>query len=424
LDLKSTVVTTFAGTTVAGLSDGIGGLARFATPQGICIDSASNLYVADTGNNLIRKILPSGLVSTFAGTNGEFSGPTGVAVDPGGNVYVADSGNCNRICRVDTNGVVTSYANVTPCGPGIGYPASRLWQLQFGPDGNLYIGYWAMLYRVSPDGTVVGMAGTGVNGPGGWTLDIGPTVDAATNVYSASGPNLWRTAPDGTTDLFAGGISEFSDGPRQLAGFRCLLAAFVDGATNLYLSDYVAIRQINSSGWVSTLVGTGSAGYKNGRAYEAQFNGAAGLCADLAGNLYVADSLNNCIRKVSPDSAGIGIADDWQLAYFGRIGIDPKDDPNHVGMSNYAKFWAGLSPLDSGSILKITEATIAADGQAQIRWPTVPGKAYILQYSIDLLSWSDLGDPVQGDGAITSVMVAPQNQPGRQIFYRIVLHGF
>src|SRR5207247_2100290 len=106
-------------------------------------------------------------------------------------------------------------------------------------------------------------------------------------------------------------------------------------------------------------------------------NGAAGICADTNHNIYVADSANNCIRKISPDSAGIGIANDWQIAHFGHIGIDPNADPDQDGMSNYAEFWAGTDPLDSNSVFAIKSVAVVQGNSIQISWETVSGKTYL-----------------------------------------------
>ncbi|MGH7952669.1 MAG: chitobiase/beta-hexosaminidase C-terminal domain-containing protein [Limisphaerales bacterium] len=422
LDYENTVVTTFAGGPLSGLTNAIRLLARFSNPQGICIDSENNLYVADSGNNIVRKITASGQVTTI-GADGGFSGPTGVCVDGAGNVYVADSGNCNRVCKIDTNGIVTVYANVTQCGPGIGNFAPGLWQLVIGPDSNIYIGYWASLRAITTNGAVIYLAGTGCNCPGGWGLNIGPGVDAATNVYAATGGNLWKVIPDGSTELFAGGNSGFSDGPRLLAGFYNLQDATVDSYTNIFLTDTTYIRKISADGWVSTLAGTGVPGYKNGRGLVAQFNGADGLCIDTNGNIYVADSGNNCIREISPDTAGIGIADWWQLKHFGYVGIDPNADPDHDGMSNYEEFWAGTDPNDPNSVLAINRSSLISGGHIQIRWQTVAGKTYAVQYSTDLVSWSNLADSVQGDGSIATVTDPSPMQQNGQRYYRIILTG-
>jgi glucose/arabinose dehydrogenase len=422
LNMENYVVTTFAGGSAAGFTNAARALARFSNPQGICIDNFGNFYVADSGNNAVRKISTSGQVTTV-GTNGGFSGPTGVCVDSVGNVYVADSGNCNRVCKIDTNDNVTVFANVTVCGPGIGNFGPGLWQLTLGPDGDIYIGYWARVDKITPNGTVIGLAGTGCNCAGGWGLNVGPGVDAETNVYSATGGNLWITTPDGSTVLFAGGNSGFSDGPRLLAGFYSLQDVVVDSSTNFFLSDNTRIRKLRSD-WVDTLAGTGVAGYRNGRGSVAQFNGAAGLCVDTNGNIYVADSGNNCIREISPDTYGIGIPDWWQLAHYGHIGIDPNADPDHDGMSNFEEFWAGTDPLNANSILAINPTSVVINGSVQIRWQTVTGKTYTVQYSSDLISWYNIGNSVLGDSSIATVNdPSPISQNGKR-YYRVAILSF
>jgi hypothetical protein len=293
-----------------------------------------------------------------------------------------------------------------------------------GVDGNFYVGNWASLRKILTNGAVIQLAGTGVNGRGGWGLMVGPGIDAATNVYSATGGNLWRTTPSGATSLFSGGISNFSDGPRLLAGLPYVNDASVDAFTNIYLSDAVRIRKMTPDGWVATLAGIGVAGYRNGRSSVAQFNNAGGICTDTNGNVYVADTGNNCIRKISPDTAGIGIADDWQLAHFGYIGIDPNADPDHDGMSNFAEFWAGTDPLDPNSVLAINSTSLLNNGMITITWESVAGKSYTIRYSTDLLTWNDLVAPVNGTGSAISVTDPTPVQQTGQRFYRIFLSGF
>lgn len=426
-DYRHTVVTTLAGMPEGGYTNGAGRLARFSNPQSICRDAAGNLYVADTGNHSIRRITPTGAVETFAGTgiggsavgwatNSQFRGPTGVCLDRSGNVYVADSENCNRVCQVQTNGLVTVFANITGCNY-----ASALWQLEQGPDGNFYLGYWFGLRRIAPNGNVAHIAGTGCNCPGGWGMNIGPGIDAATNIYSATGGNLWRTTAAGVTDLFAGGMPAHSDGPRLSSGFYNLQDASVDAATNIFLSDALRIRKLGPDGWVSTLAGTGEAGYRNGRGEVAQFNDAAGLCLDTNGNIYVTDAGNNCIRKISPDTANIGIADDWQQSHFGAVGINPNADADHDGMSNYAEFWAGTNPTNATSALVIDTSTLWNNNQLQIRWPTVAGKTYVVQYSSNLVGWATLGSNVIGDGTMATVIDPASLQQIGKRYYRILL---
>jgi sugar lactone lactonase YvrE len=313
--VPNVAVTTFAGSTAPGLLDGIGPAAQFSHPEGICMDANGNLFVSDNGNNVIREILPSGQVITYAGngtitnsqspsaTNAFFNDPAGVCLDATGNLYVADSGNNNRICKIGVDGSFSIYAYVRP---GM---ASGFGQLTFGPDGNLYAGNWAEAYEISTNGSVQGLAGTSCFCGGGWALNVGIGLDTATNLYAATGDIVWLIPPGQPASLLAGGSGQISDGPALKAGFGDLSAAAVDASGNVYMSDYVRIRKLSASGWVSTVAGSGAVGFADGPGTAAQFDGAftpngppiflMGLCFDPEGNLYVADTGNNCIRKVS-----------------------------------------------------------------------------------------------------------------------------
>ncbi len=420
-DIKNTVVTTLAGTTLADFSNGFGSMARFSSPQGICIDKGGNLYVADTGNNMLRKISSSGLVTTIAGTgvggsqlgqatNSQFADMTSVCIDNDGNFYTAEGENCNRVCKISTNGMVTLLASVREC-----YYGQSLWQITVDGADNVYVGSWATLQKITPAGAVMQLAG---ELGGTWGYRVGPALDSATNIYCATANYVWRTTPQGTTDFVAGG-NPVTDGPCALAGFQWLQGAAIDFATNIFLSDYTWIREIHA-GRVSTVAGTGISGYRDGRGSVAQFNATGGLCVDTNGNIYVADSGNNCIRKISPDTAGIGIADDWQVAHFGHIGIDPNDDPDHDGMSNYAEFWAGTDPQDSNSALKIA-GNSAIDGSVHLSWNSVSSKSYLVQSSGNLSSWNTIGGPISGNGSVVSFADPSPVQPGQKRFYRIAL---
>ncbi len=307
---ENTVVTTFAGQAAAGFSNAVGGAALFSNPQGICMDKSGNLYVADTGNNVIREISPSGLVTTFAGngiagsnvgpaTNAEFSGPTGICMDDAGNFYVADGNNCNRVCKIDTNGIVSVLAEIY----GDCIHAPGLWQLVADPAGDVYVGSWASVQEITPQGAVIGLAGPHACCPDGWGRNVGPGIDALTNIYAATGNLIWKIAPDGTTILFAGGSGGFSDGPALLALFQGPQDTAVGSASNIFVTDLTSVRKVGNDGWVTTMAGTWFSGYQNGRGSVAQFNGASGLCQDTNGNIYLADSGNNCIREISQVNA-------------------------------------------------------------------------------------------------------------------------
>jgi hypothetical protein len=222
--------------------------------------------------------------------------------------------------------------------------------------------------------------------------------------------------------LFAGSASGstggYSDGPRLLALLESPQDATVDFATNIFVSESTRIRKIRTDGWVSTFAGASVSGLANGRGRTSQFNGPVGLCVDTNGNVYVADSGNNCIREVSPDTAGIGIPDWWQLKYFGYIGIDPNADPDQDGMSNIAEFWAGTDPTNPASVFKVVNVSINGAG-TRISWNSVPGKSYTVEYSHDLLTWNMIGNPVPGDGGVVSFADPATIQQTGGRFYRI-----
>jgi serine/threonine-protein kinase len=270
---KPTTVTvsTFAGKSTVGSSDGVGTSASFSGPSGIAADAAGNLYVVDHWTGLIRKISPAAVVTTLAGNDkvdmddrgSVFWYPAGIAVDASGNVYVADS-FYNRIRKVSPEGVVTTFA-----GSGVrGYAD--------GPAAT------AKFYH-----------------------PLGVALDARGNVYVADlGNNLIRKiSPDSVVTTYAGsGASGADDGKGANASFNSPFDVAVDAVGNVYVADTQnnLIRKINRGGVVSTLAGSGTQGAADGRGDAASFYRPAGLGIDASGNIYVADSNNNKIRKVTP----------------------------------------------------------------------------------------------------------------------------
>ncbi len=147
------VVTTFAGSTTSGHSDGLSNIASFYYPYGVAVDSSGNIYVADTGNNEIRKITPGGVVTTLAGSTiaghadglsnaASFNFPTGVAVDSSGNIYVADGGN-NEVRKITSGGIVTTLAGSTIAGHADGLSNAASFQnprnVAVDLPGNVYV---------------------------------------------------------------------------------------------------------------------------------------------------------------------------------------------------------------------------------------------------------------------------------------------
>ena len=329
------IITTIAGTGEFGFS-GDGGpatQAQIVAPLGVAVDGAGNLYIADSDNRRIRKVDSAGTITTVAGT-GEFgfSGdggpatqaelyrPYGVAVDGAGNLYIADSDN-RRIRKVDSAGTITTVAGTGEFGfSGDGGPAT---QAQIGYSrgvavdgaGNLYIADRFRIRKVDSAGTITTVAGTG---EGGFSGDGGPAtqaqisapygvaVDGAGNLYIADSDNhrIRKVDSAGTITTVAGtGEFGFSGdgGPATQAELYRPRGVAVDGAGNLYIADRFRIRKVDSAGTITTIAGTGEGGFSGdgGPATQAQISAPYGVAVDGAGNLYIADTGNVRIRKVT-----------------------------------------------------------------------------------------------------------------------------
>jgi uncharacterized repeat protein (TIGR01451 family) len=321
------VVSTLAGTD-RGFVDGPGTVARFSTPRSVNLDAAGNLYVADHTNSCIRKISPSGIVSTLAGSGSagfadgtgataQFSGPDGVAVDAGGNVFVADAGN-NCIRKITPAGVVSTYAGNNRIQ---GYLDGASGVAEFsGPygvavdvSGNVFVADLGntVIRKITPGGTVSTLAGSGTQGSADGTGTAaqfhnpnGVATDAAGNVYVTDRGNFLvrKITPAGVVTTLAGsGSAGFADGTGVAANFEGPTGPCVDAAGNVYIADIGnnRIRKITPAGLVSTIAGGSTLGYTDGPVASALFQNITSIAVDAAGSLYVTDEDNNLIRKIS-----------------------------------------------------------------------------------------------------------------------------
>jgi sugar lactone lactonase YvrE len=296
-------ISTVAGTGVAGFS-GDGGpatRAQLGVPLGIAVDDSGNLYIADADNNRIRKVDTAGTITSiagngvegFAGDGGlavaaELSYPEGVTVDHAGSLYIADSGN-DRIRKVDTGGRINTIVGSGIRGfSGDGEPAATA-QLAY-PDavavdrhGDVYIGDWGnyRVRKVDQNGTITTLAGLGPNYP-----------------------------DDG--------------GPSSQAILRSPTFAHVDNVGRLYIADSGnhRVRRVDQGGDITTIAGNGTAGFSGdgGPAIDAQLNDPISLALDPAGNVYIADTLNHRVRKVTPDGKITTIAGTGRGFFFGDNG--------------------------------------------------------------------------------------------------------
>jgi uncharacterized protein (TIGR03437 family) len=341
-------ISTYAGNGTLSYS-GDGGAAvqaQLNNPQGVAADAAGNLYVADTLNNVVRKVSPNGTISNFAGNGGvgssgdgsaatsaQLHGPQGLAVDAAGNLFIADTMNA-KVRKVSAaNGVITTVAGSGTPGYGGdgGAAASAQLNLPIGvavdSSGNVYIADFgnSRVRKVSASGasigTVAGNGSAGYSGDGGPAVKAqlngpqGVAVDAAGNLYIADTENnaIREVTSAGLIATVAGnGIAGYSGDGGQATSAQVgnPVGVAVDAAGNIFTVDAGnRVRQVYPNGVIATIAGNGSRGYTGdgGLATQAQFNAPSAIALGSNGNLYVADMANNAVRLLQYAGNGLGI---------------------------------------------------------------------------------------------------------------------
>lgn len=393
------IIDTVAGNGVGGFS-GDGGPATEAQinrPYGVVVDAGGSLYVADTVGHRVRKVDPSGTISTVAGTgNGGFSGdggtatdaelsfPRAVALDGAGNLYIADMGN-HRVRMVDVDGDITTFAGSGEHGfAGDGgaavdaafqYPAD----LSFDGSGNLYVADQQndRIRRVDPAGVITTVAGSGTrsfSGDGGQATDAelnlpeGVLADASGNVYVADTGNnrVRKVDASGVITTVAGsGIGAYyGDGGQATdAGLRgpANLALLANETLVIVDRNNHSLRTVLPSGVITTIAGYSPApGWGPGQGFDgdgqaptkAMFDFPRGVAADAHGALYVADERNNRVRKIWPGGGSIS----------GRV----VDDEGGSGLGGLVVNVYESSDLD----VPVATATTGAGGHYGFLLPT------------------------------------------------------
>lgn len=409
---QSLTFTHFAGTTGGGgRFDGSGSQASFSEPNGVTVDGAGNLYVADTANHTIRKISPTGAVTTLAGLAGSPASrdgrggvarcayPIAVAAQPDGTVFFTESGT-GSLRRISPSGDVSTVLT------GFYRPAC----LAVDKLGTVYVCMGNSLLRVSPtgastlftEGTEIGLSdplGSGFFNPSA------ASVDGAGNVYVADTGNhtIRRITQDGVVTTVAGrrGAAGYVDGNASSARFREPVGVAVDSTGIIYVSDgSMTIRRITPDGEVSTLAGSpgpsGLGGSADGAGPAARFRSPRSLAIHPDGSLVVADTSNQAIRRVSP--AGVvttlagGLprdgADDGPgttATFFGPTGVATDRDGSLYVADGLASVIRSVSPDGTvTTVAGVANSVGSADGigsEARFAYPqglAVDGEGNVL----------------------------------------------
>jgi len=431
------IITTIAGTAVDGYS-GDGGPATAAqlnAPTAMAPTSGGSLLITDTNNNRVRSVSPGGIISTVAGNGGgAYSGdggpatsasvsiPLGVAVDASGSLYIADAGD-GRARKVTPGGIISTLAGngVLPYFFGDGGPAalaglSGNWGVAVDTANNLYIAD-STSYRVrkvTSSGAIATIAGTGIfadTGDGGQATNaaVNPSavaVDSAGNVYLGGFSRVRKIAANGTITTVAGtGAPGYSGDNGPATGAQLSTPIFglaVDSAGNLYISDSnnYRVRRVTPGGTITTVAGTGIAGYSGdgGSATSARLGGPEGLSTDAAGNLYIADIGNSVVRKLAPNGtistvAGNGLAGD--TGDGGAATSAQIFGPRAVAVDSAGALYIGLG---NGAVRKVSRggfiSTIAGNGSGVQVYGGDGGPALPAQFAVSY------GVAVDGSGRV------------------------
>lgn len=408
-----------------GASDGISTNALFANPQGIAVDSGGNVFVADQDNSVIRKISlvssnwqvetiagSPGIAGASDGTGGAalFNNPQGIAVDSSGNMFVADTANSTirKILSVGGNWMVTTIA---------------------GQSG----------VNISRDGT---------NSNAGFKYPCGITTDASGNIYVAdtqgfSIRKLIHSGSDWVVTTLAGkaNSSGYKDGSNSVARFQAPFGIAVQANGTIFISDGGScnIRKISNSGtnWVVTTIAgaNGIYSFVDGTNTAALFNFPQGIATDVAGNLYVADTGNNTIRKLSLQGTN------WVTTTVAAESEDPSvfspavsgGDDGVAGAAHFNRP-TGICLTTNGLIfvsdtfnytvrqaypMPVIQYVSLAGSQVNVSWSAVSGLNYQLQYTTALnpAAWTNSGATQQATNSILTFADTPGGDTQR--FYRV-----
>lgn len=456
--INTVLITTVAGNGTNGFS-GDGGFATnaaLAGPVNVAVDGLGELFIADGTNCRVRKVDTNGIISTIAGngtnrysgdgglaTNASLGQLLGLAEDAVGNLFIADS-LAERVRKIDTNGIITTVAgNGTRSFSGdwgqatnanLSIPAS----VALDNFGNLYIGDTsnARVRKVDTNGiitTLAGNGGTGFSGDGGAATNanlgnpsaLALSTDGRLFICAQTNDRVRRVDAKGiiTTVAGTGFFSYTGDGGQATnAGLGPPQGLASDPVGNLFISSsaLVRVRKVDTNGIITTITGNGKGGYSGdgGAATNASVANPQGLAVDGNGNLFIADTGNRRVRKVT----ALGMP----TLFLNQLGATNAGDYSVVVSSPYGSATSSVARvtviLSTNPVVNLQAAALSG-GDFSLSWnalSAIPPISYQVQYRSNLTSgdWVNLGGVVSGTNISLSVTDAISNDPQR--FYRVL----
>jgi sugar lactone lactonase YvrE len=456
------IITTVVGGGTNGFGDGLAATnASLFSPNGVLVDPSGNLFIADTGDQRIRKVDSNGIISTVAGNgtltysgdggpvlNASLGGPTDVTVDFAGNLLIADSGNA-RIRKVSTNGIITTIAGGGTNSPGDGLAATNarlnsIYGVALDALGNLFISTVgdARIHKMSTNGIITTIAGNGTNGYSGdgeaatnasMYYPQGLAVDPAGNVFVADETNqrIRKIGTNGIITTVAGngsgnyGIGTYSGdgGPATNAGLNAPYAVAVDALSNLFIADLgnCRVRKVNASGTITTFAGNGTSGFSGdgGAATNASFKRPAGVTVDASSNLFIGDDFNERIRQVSANGIVTTVAGSGAAAFSGDGGAATNaslnrpramalDAAGNLFIADLNNYRIRKVSSQSGPTLALNNAAVGNEGSYQVV-VTGPGGSVTSGVATLIVASSPLiyGTIRNPNGSMTLSLVSP-----------------
>jgi len=408
-------ISTIAGNNTSGYSgdNGAATSAQLNQPGGMVIDSSGNTFIADSGNHCVRKI-SSGTITTYAGTCGtpgytgdggpatkaELNNPTGLALDSSGNLYIADAAN-NLIREVSSSGTITTIAGNNSMGAGYTGDGSFATNAQLNDPTGVAVDKYGNVYIADANNNVIRKVAddyisTFVGGPattGQLHHPDAVVVDQYVNLFIADtvGRRIVEFTDTNNFVVLAGNESYGYNGdgiPATQASLYDPMGLAVDPLDNIYIADTINFRiRFVSNSIITTIAGTGYPAYygDGGPATQADLYFPRSVALDSAGNVYIADSNNNVVRKLTP------VAPATANAVVNAASYAPRISPGSLATLFGTHLGASLTTASAPLPNTLADVSITVNGRQapilavtstqvnfQVPWETLPGNAEVV----------------------------------------------